>query len=165
MEYNAIRDAKEMLEVGMVDKVSSEDSGGSARWQRCRTTGMDTAAEEMWNGNRWDVRQHRWLNGLEGRRQTGKILTSNNYQHEDILLLQDDGDGRQGQQWKQRQTSMVAEMRDNRYGCDGGGDAGQQQKRCGTTEMARWVGRTATAWANINREQLPTWGRIVTLIT
>ena len=39
-----------------------------------------------------------------------------------------------------------------------GGDAGQQQKRCGTTEMAKWVGITATEWANIDRGQLPTCG-------
>ena len=47
-------------------------------------------------------------------------------------------------------------MRDNRDGYGGGVDAGWQQKRCGTTEMAKWVGRTTTEWANINREQLPT---------
>ena len=51
---------------------------------------------------------------------------------------------------------MVAEMRDNRDEYGGGGDAGWQQKRCGTTEMAKWVGRTATYWENIDREGLPT---------
>ena len=35
-------------------------------------------------------------------------------------------------------------------------DVGRQQKICGTTEMAKWVGRTAMDWANINRERLPT---------
>ena len=51
---------------------------------------------------------------------------------------------------------MVAEMRDNRDGYGGRGDAGRQHKICGMTEMAKWVGRTATEWANINRERLPT---------
>ena len=35
--------------IGMADKVGSEDSGGLARCQRCGTTGMDTAADEMWD--------------------------------------------------------------------------------------------------------------------
>ena len=47
-------------------------------------------------------------------------------------------------------------MQDNRYGYDGGGYAGRQQKICGTMEMAKWAGRTATDWANIDREQLAT---------
>ena len=51
---------------------------------------------------------------------------------------------------------MVAEIRDNRDGYGGGGDTGRQQKRCGMTEMAKWVGRTVTDWANIDREPLPT---------
>ena len=51
---------------------------------------------------------------------------------------------------------MVAEIRDNRNGYDGGVDVGRQQMRCGTTEMAKWVERTATDWENINREQLTT---------
>ena len=38
--------------IGMVDKVSSKDSGGRAWWRRCGATGMDTAAEEIWYGNR-----------------------------------------------------------------------------------------------------------------
>ena len=42
----------------------------------------------------------------------------------------------------------------NRYG--GRGDVGQQQMRCGTTEMEKWVVRTATDWANIDRERLLT---------
>ena len=50
---------------------------------------------------------------------------------------------------------MVAEMRDNRDGYGGGGDAGQQQKRCGTMDMDKWVGRTTTDWENIDRELLP----------
>ena len=41
---------------------------------------------------------------------------------------------------------MVAEMQDNRDGYGGGGYAGRQQKRCGTTEMEKWVERTATDW-------------------
>ena len=43
-------------------------------------------------------------------------------------------------------------MRDNRNLYGGGGDAGLKQKRCGTTEMANWVGRTAMEWVNIYRE-------------
>ena len=50
---------------------------------------------------------------------------------------------------------MVAEIRDNRNGYGGGGDVGRQQMRCGTTEMAKWVGSTATDWENIDRERLP----------
>ena len=42
-------------------------------------------------------------------------------------------------------------MRDNRDGYGGGGDERRQQKICETTEMAKWVGRTVTDWANINR--------------
>ena len=37
--------------MGMADKISSEDSGGRACWQRCGTTGMDTAVEEMRDSN------------------------------------------------------------------------------------------------------------------
>ena len=47
-----IRTATETREVGMADKVISEDSVGRARWRRCRTTGMYMAEEEMWDGNR-----------------------------------------------------------------------------------------------------------------
>ena len=47
---------------------------------------------------------------------------------------------------------MVLDMWDNRYGYGGRGDAGWQYKICGTTEMAKWVGRTATDWENIDRE-------------
>ena len=46
---------------------------------------------------------------------------------------------------------MLAEMRDNRDGYGGGGDEGRQHKRCGTTEMAKWIGRTATDWEKIDR--------------
>ena len=52
MEDNTIRTAPEIREVGMADKVIGEESGGRARWRRCRTTGMDIAADEMWDGNR-----------------------------------------------------------------------------------------------------------------
>ena len=48
--------------------------------------------------------------------------------------------------------STVEEMQNKRDGYDSGGDAGPQQMRCGTTEMAKWVVRTATDWANIKRE-------------
>ena len=47
-----IRTATETQEVGMAEKVSSEDSSGRARWERCRTTGMGMAVEEMWEGKR-----------------------------------------------------------------------------------------------------------------
>ena len=40
---------------GMLDKVSSEDSDGRERWRRCGTTCIDTAVEEMRDGNRRDV--------------------------------------------------------------------------------------------------------------
>ena len=42
-------------------------------------------------------------------------------------------------------------MQDNRDRYGGGVDAKRQQKRCGTTEMEKWVERTATDWENINR--------------
>ena len=38
--------------IGIADKVISEDCGGQAWWCRCGTTGMNTAAEEMWDRNR-----------------------------------------------------------------------------------------------------------------
>ena len=52
MEDNAIRTAIKTQELGMVDKVRVEDISRPARWQSCRTTGMDTVAEEMGYGNR-----------------------------------------------------------------------------------------------------------------
>ena len=51
---------------------------------------------------------------------------------------------------------MVVDMQEKRDGYGGGVDAGRQQKRCGTTEMAKLVGRTATDWENIDRERLQT---------
>ena len=59
----------------------------------------------------------------------------------------------------------MAEMRDNRYGYDVGGDAGWKDKICGMTDMAKWIERIVTEWANINREQLLNRGRIVAPIT
>ena len=50
----------------------------------------------------------------------------------------------------------LEEMQDNRDGYVGGGDVGRQHMRCGTTEMAKWVGRTRTDWEIIDRERLPT---------
>ena len=41
--------------MGMADKVSGKDSGGIARWRRCGTIGIDTAAEEMRDVNIRDV--------------------------------------------------------------------------------------------------------------
>ena len=50
--------------MGMSDKVGGEDSGRRARWRRCRTTGIDTAVEEMRDGNTRDVGRRIWRNGL-----------------------------------------------------------------------------------------------------
>ena len=50
---------------------------------------------------------------------------------------------------------MVAEIWDNMNGYGGRGDVGRQQTRCEIMEMAKWVGRTATDWSNIDRERLP----------
>ena len=58
--------------IGMVDNIRVEDSGGRERWQRCGTTGMDKAVEKMRDGNRRDVGQRRWQNGLGKRLRTGK---------------------------------------------------------------------------------------------
>ena len=40
---------------GMSYKVSGEDSGRQSQWQRCRTTGMDTATEKTRDSNIRDV--------------------------------------------------------------------------------------------------------------
>ena len=50
---------------------------------------------------------------------------------------------------------MVEEMRDNRDIYGDGGDVRRKQMICGTTEMAKWIGRTNTDWENIDRERLP----------
>ena len=52
--------------------------------------------------------------------------------------------------------STVEEIQDNRDGYGSGGDAGPQQMRCGTTEMAKWFVSTAADWANIDRELMTT---------
>ena len=49
----------------------------------------------------------------------------------------------------------MAKIWDNRDGYGSGGDADQQQKIYGTTEMAELVRITATYRENIDREQLP----------
>ena len=41
-------------------------------------------------------------------------------------------------------------MQDKRDGYGGGGDVGYQHMICGTTEMAKWVVRTAVDWENID---------------
>ena len=46
---------------------------------------------------------------------------------------------------------MVANMRDKRGVYGGGRDVGRQHMKCGMTEMAKLVGRTATDWENIDR--------------
>ena len=63
--------------VGISDKVGGEDSGGRARRRRCGTTGMNTAAEEIRDGNRIGVVRRRWRSGLEERQQSGQIFTRN----------------------------------------------------------------------------------------
>ena len=91
--------------------------------------------------------------------ENNAIITATDTREDDnegAVEMQDNGDGRQGQRRRQRQTITMADMRDNRDGYGGGGDAGQKQKRCGTTEMTKWVGRTATDWENIYRERLLT---------
>ena len=86
--------------MGMADKVSGEDSGERVWWQRCGTTWMDTAAEDMRDSNRRYVGQQIWQNGLEERRRNGKISTGNDYQPEGLLLIRylrregDDGPAR-----------------------------------------------------------------------
>ena len=78
--------------------------------------------------------------------------------------MRDNEDGRQGNRRRWQRTSTVAEMRDNNDGYGVRGYPGRKQKRCGTTEMKKWVGIKATDWGNIDREQLPTCKCIVTLI-
>ena len=51
MEDNVIRTATETREIGMEDEISGKESGRQERWSICRPTGMDTAAEERWDGN------------------------------------------------------------------------------------------------------------------
>ena len=46
---------------------------------------------------------------------------------------------------------MVEDMRDNRDVYRGREDVGRQQMICETTEMEKWVGRTAMEWSNIDR--------------
>ena len=38
--------------IGMSDKAGGEDSGGQAQWRKYGKTGMDTVAEDIWDGNR-----------------------------------------------------------------------------------------------------------------
>ena len=38
--------------IGMAYKVGGEYGIGRAWWRRCGTTGMNMAAEEIWDGNR-----------------------------------------------------------------------------------------------------------------
>ena len=50
---------------------------------------------------------------------------------------------------------MVEEMQENRYVYDVKVYVVWKQMRCGTTDMAKWVVRTATYWENIDRGKLP----------
>ena len=70
--------------MGMLEKVRGEESKGRALWRRCRKTGMDTATEEMRDGNIRDVVRRRWRNGLKEWRQTGQIPKRKNYQPEGV---------------------------------------------------------------------------------
>ena len=73
--------------IGMADKVSGEYSGRQAWWRISGTTWMDTAMEEMWDGNIRDVGRWIWKNVLEEWQRSGQILTGNNYQREGISSL------------------------------------------------------------------------------
>ena len=73
--------------MGITDKISGEDSGVQAWCQIFGTKGMDTVVEDMRDGNRRDVGRRRWQNGLEERRQTGQILTENDYQPDGVSSL------------------------------------------------------------------------------
>ena len=53
--------------IGTEEKVSGKDSGRRERRMICGTTDIDTAAEDMQDGNRRDVGRRIWRNGLEGR--------------------------------------------------------------------------------------------------
>ena len=81
----------------MADKFRGEDSSRQARRRICGTIWMDTATEDMWEGNRRDTGQRRWLNELEGRQRTRRISTGKEYQPEGVSSLLDNGDFRQGQ--------------------------------------------------------------------
>ena len=63
----------------LADKVSGEYSDRLSWWWRCGTTCMNTAMEEMRDGNRRDFGRRIWQNRLEERRRTVQILTGNNY--------------------------------------------------------------------------------------
>ena len=45
--------------MGNSEKVRGENSSGQAQWRRCRTSGMDTEAEDMQDDNRRDVGRRR----------------------------------------------------------------------------------------------------------
>ena len=59
----------------------------------------------------------------------------------------------------------MAELRKKRDGYGGAVDAGCQQKTCGMAEIDKWVVRTTADLENINRERIPTLGRIIAPIT
>ena len=73
--------------MGISDKAGGEEINGQARWHRYWKTGVDTAVEDMQDGNRRDVGRRRWRNMLEGQKRTGQILTGNYYQPKGVLLL------------------------------------------------------------------------------
>ena len=61
-----------------------------------------------------------------------------------MVEMRNNGDCINNQWRRQRRKRTVAEMIDNRDGYGNGGDAGRQQKRYGTTDMGKGVGRKAT---------------------
>ena len=71
----------------MEDKFICEDIDRQAGWRICGTTGMDTAAEDMQDGNRRYAGRRRWRNALEEWQWTGQILTGNDYEPEGVLSL------------------------------------------------------------------------------
>ena len=73
--------------MGIADKVSGENSGVRAWWQRYGTIWIDMVEEKMRDVKRRDVVQRRLCNGLEGRRRTGQISTGNDYQPEGVSSL------------------------------------------------------------------------------
>ena len=101
---------------------------------------MKTVADEHGGG---DAGQQGWIR----RRRRCRTATEE---------IWDDGDDKMG--WKDDDgLGQISTRNDYQYasGYGGRGDVGRQQMGYGKTEMAKWVGRTATEWANIDREQLP----------
>ena len=117
MEDNAIRTATETWEVGMAYKAIGEDSGGQSWWRRCRTTGMDTAVEDMWD-NVDDKMGCKDGDGM-GKYLQGMTANLRAYRCSGIMGMADnisgEASGGRAQWWRCRTTGMdtaVEEMRD-----------------------------------------------------